>query len=354
MILDPLLDLFRGRAVTIPPMDGALRPDTSLDESEVFLTIPAPDNLVVTAGRTLFSSGAQLLALPDMGSHCPSVATFESDIASLAAAPNGTIAAGLVSGEVHILTEGAAQSAIAGFNCPVAMTFGRDGTLYICNGSDRHPPDAWVHDVMGKNAAGSVWRVSLPGGERTCLADNLAFPFGVMVDEANGRLIVSESWRHRLIGIPLAGGKPEPVLANLPGYPARMAPGENGTLLAIFAPRNRLIEFVLLEDDYRTDMMRDVDSRYWIAPSLSSSRSFLEPLQNGSVRTMGIHKPWSPTRSYGLIVELDGAFQPVTSYHSRANGTRHGMTSAVMRDGRIVATSKGGDMILSVGRKTLS
>ena len=29
MILDPVLDLFRGRAVTIPPMDGAFRPNTA-------------------------------------------------------------------------------------------------------------------------------------------------------------------------------------------------------------------------------------------------------------------------------------------------------------------------------------
>ena len=34
-LLDPILDLFRGKAVTIPPMDGALRPNTALDDAEV-------------------------------------------------------------------------------------------------------------------------------------------------------------------------------------------------------------------------------------------------------------------------------------------------------------------------------
>ena len=67
---------------------------------------------------------------------------------------------------------------------------------------------------------------------------------------------------------------------------------------------------MLQEDDYRNDMMTKFDSRYWIAPSLSASRSFLEPLQCGGVRTMGIHKPWSPSRSYGLVVELDHNFGP--------------------------------------------
>jgi hypothetical protein len=107
---------------------------------------------------------------------------------------------------------------------------------------------------------------------------------------------------------------------------------------------------VLLEDDYRAAMMNEIDSRYWIAPSLSASRSFLEPLQSGGVKTMGIHKPWSPSRSWGLVVELDANLQPVTSYHSRANGTRHGITSAVEYGNAIVAASKGGDAILRVQR----
>ena len=28
MIFDPILDIFRGKAVTVPPMDGALKPNT--------------------------------------------------------------------------------------------------------------------------------------------------------------------------------------------------------------------------------------------------------------------------------------------------------------------------------------
>ena len=33
MIFDPILDIFRGKAVTIPPMDGALKPNTALDDA---------------------------------------------------------------------------------------------------------------------------------------------------------------------------------------------------------------------------------------------------------------------------------------------------------------------------------
>ena len=49
-LLDPLLDLFRGKAVTIPPMDGALKPNTALDDAEVVAAALAPDNLAVLNG----------------------------------------------------------------------------------------------------------------------------------------------------------------------------------------------------------------------------------------------------------------------------------------------------------------
>ena len=70
MILDPLLDLFRGKAVTIPPMDGALRPNTALDEAEILNACEEPDNLVSAAGQAPFSSGKQIFATDRWQTHC--------------------------------------------------------------------------------------------------------------------------------------------------------------------------------------------------------------------------------------------------------------------------------------------
>jgi hypothetical protein len=349
MMLDPLLDFFRGKAVTIPPMDGPLRPNNALEEAEVLLACDRPDNLIPSAGNLLFSSGGNLMSLDGK-----IIASFDAQITALASDGNVGLAIGLDSGRIEI--RGSLTKTIDGFNCPVALAFDGPDTLYVCNGSGIHKPSDWVFDVMGKQAGGSVWHVSLATGERRCLARDLAFPFGVAVDRVNDRLIVAESWRHRLIGIPLSGGgAPVPLLSQLPGYPARLSPLQNrGMLLSLFAPRNRLIEFVLLEDDYRATMIGEIDSRYWIAPSLSASRSFLEPLQSGAVKSMGIHKPWSPSRSWGLVVELDANLQPTASYHSRANGTRHGVMSAVEHEDTIIAASKGGDAILRIQRTSES
>ena len=342
MILDPLLDLFRGKAVTIPPMDGALRPNTALDDAKIITSCEAPDNITFSADKLFYSCGDKLFTTAS----AKPVAPFNSAITAIATS-GAALAIGLESGRIEFHKSKIA--ALEGFNCPTALAFDGPDNLYICNGSDTHSPSEWAADLMRKNASGSLWHVSLATRERRCLAKGLAFPYGLIVDAKNNRVVISESWKHRLVSIPSQGGKPTIVLANLAGYPARMsATSAGGYVLSLFAPRNRLIEFVLLEDDYRNAMLNEIDSRYWIAPALSASRSFLEPLQSGGVKTMGIHKPWSPSRSYGLVAVLDETFQPVTSYHSRANGTRHGITSAIEHDGKIIATSRGGDAILQV------
>lgn len=347
MILDPLLDFFRGQAVTIPPMDGALRPNMALDEADILKSCEEPDNIVSVAGKLIYSSGREIFAT---NSGKP-IASFASTITALAANSSGTIVVGLNTG--GIVFHKSKIPPLGGFNCPTALVFDGANDLYICNGSDTHSASEWAADLMQKNSSGSLWHVSLDSGERRCLAKNLAFPYGLVVDAPNSRVIVSEAWRHRLVSIPVQGGMPKPVLAKLAGYPARITrKSSGGFILCLFAPRNRLIEFVLQEDGYRNAMLNEIDSRYWIAPSLSASRSFLEPLQNGGVKTMGIHKPWSPSRSYGLIVELDSNFLPITSYHSRANGTRHGITSAIEHEGEIIATSRGGNLILRVTPET--
>lgn len=352
MIFDPILDIFRGKAVTIPPMDGALKPNNALDEADVLAEADAPDNLCSNGDYLFLSSGNRVLAI-EAGDGAPyEVAKFDSAVTALAAAPGQPLAIGLDDGALRLMSDtGEVRDldAPGGCKCPTALAFDDKGALYVCQGSSRHRPSDWAVDIMEKNEAGSVWRIDLTSSEATLLAQSLAFPYGVLV-EADGSVVVSEAWRHRLLRLPANGDAPIPVLAKLSGYPARLTrASDGGAWLALFAPRNRLIEFTLLENAYRADMMREVPREYWIAPALSPQSSFLEPLQSGGVKTMGIHKPWSPSRSYGLVVKLDAKLQPQASYHSRANGRRHGVTAVAEFGGRVLAASKGGDAILNIG-----
>jgi hypothetical protein len=345
MIFDSLLDVFRGKAITIPPMDGPLRPNTALDEAAVVRRAAEPDNLCFDGRQVLYSSGTEVLALT--GDAPLTIASYESPVAALAVSPTGELAVALDDG--HLLIGDRELPSPGGLASLTALAFGDAETLFLCQGSGRHRPSDWVVDLMERNATGSVWRLDLRSGDALCLAKDLAFPYGLLV-ESGGGLVVAESWRHRLLRVARDGGAATPILSKLPGYPARLAPaGDGGAWLTLFAPRNRLIEFVLEEESYRADMMREVPRDCWIAPSLSSGASFLEPLQCGGVKTMGVHKPWSPSRSYGLVVRLDSALRPVTSFHSRTNGRRHGVTSAVEVGGRVLVSSRGGGAILDIG-----
>ncbi|MFD2058482.1 hypothetical protein ACFSQT_36985 [Mesorhizobium calcicola] len=344
MILDPVLDLFRGKAVTIPPLDGAFRPNTLLDDAPAFTELSEPDNLLISSDRLLASSGNAIHSIAE-GAAPSVVETFPSSVTALALSPAGELTVGLESGKLVIA--GKEVSLPAGIRCITALAYADDGMLWLANGSAEHAPSQWAADLMKKGASGSLWKQDAAGGGFRKVADEIAFPYGL---HPMGRdVLVSESWRHQLVRFDGANGNRSTVLTHLPGYPARLSPSaDGGAWLALFAPRNRLIEFVLQETHYRQDMLEQVPPAYWIAPALASSRSFLEPLQCGGIRTMGIHKPWSPSRSYGLVVRLDRQLQPQFSLHSRANGTRHGICSAAERDGRLFIASRGGDCVLSV------
>ncbi len=340
-------DAFLGRgsaSVTIPAMDGALRPNQRLDQGRVLRSVPAPDSLAAADGTVLYASGDGVRRLRPGEPADETIEAFDADVTCLAAFADGTWAVGLEDGRVLVRRPSGLQLLQAGGTCPTALAL--DGnSIVVAHGSSRHPPSRWRHDLIERGSSGSVWRAPLDGGAPSRLADGLAWPAGVLTRD--GAVLVSESWRHRLLR--LDGRTTEVVLDDLPGYPSRLAPtSAGGALLAVFAPRSQLVEFVLREAGYRKRMMAEIDEAYWIAPALVSGRSFLEPLQGGGVKHMATLNPWAPTRSYGLVARLDASWQPVASWHSRAGGVFHGVTDAIEHDGGLLVASKGGDAIVAI------
>jgi hypothetical protein len=355
-VLSRAVDRFRGSgtaAVTIPSLDGALRPNQRLEEAAAVLPIETPDNLVGDGSRILFSSGSTVFALTGEGATTTveRAVEFERCVACIDIHPEGGMVVGLA-GDGIVLRggphDGKRIAALDGrpILCPTALRFADTQRLILCLGSQQNDPAEWKRDLLDGNASGSIWSIDLDSGRGTCLADHLAWPNGV-IEAAPGRIVVAESWRHQLIDV--GSGRRAPVLADLPGYPARLACAtDGGYWLTIFAPRSQLVEFVLRERGFRGRMMREMGSEFWVAPSLHHTTDYREPLQSGAIRQLGELKPWAPSRSYGLIVRLDEAFNPINSFHSRANGKRHGITSCIEIDGRLLATSWGGGVILSI------
>jgi hypothetical protein len=189
-----------------------------------------------------------------------------------------------------------------------------------------------------------VLSLDVATGRVRTLAAGLHYAFGACA--AGEAVLVSESWRHRIIAITPNGSR-RTVLDNLPVYPSRLSPAASGGFwLTAFTARTQLVEFVLRESAYRRRMMNEIDPEYWIAPKLRSGLSFLEPMQGAHLKTMGVVKPWAPPRSYGLVIRLNASGVPLYALHSRVDGVNHGVVAAVEMDGSLFAIAKGPGRLL--------
>lgn len=334
-------------AVTVPPLDGALRPNRALDEAPERIELEGIDCLAVHDGRLIASAGYGLFERAANGAW-DRRAEFGSPIACIASLGDGGLAVALDGGEIVVSggSRDGRRYRLDAANSVTAMAHS-GGALIVSNGSATNGPDAWQRDLLERNATGSIWRIDLDRGSASQIVGGLAWPAGLAVDAAG--LVISEAWKHRLVKVGLSQpGSPEILHADLPGYPGRLAPAADGWWLALFAPRSQLVEFVLREPAYRKRMMAEVPEAYWVAPRLRAGRSFYESLQGGGVKHLGMLKPWAPTMSAGLCVRLDASFQPRSSLQSRADGETHGVTCAVEHQGRVFVAARGDGVIVSL------
>jgi Strictosidine synthase len=344
----------------IPSMDGPLRPNSDLDDCPVLLdkeAISKPDDVAIGPDGILYiSSGNRVLRhSPDSG--LTELVKFDAPATAITCLREGGLAVCLDGVGIHISGgpyDGTRLVTADGsdINSPTAISESGDGHLYITQGSALHMAGDWVHDLMEKNSTGRVLRWHPEQGTCEVLAENLAFPNGLLIEENGQTLVVCESWSHSLFRMsadPETEFEREILIPNLPGYPGRLcARNGGGFWVCLFGMRTEMLEFVLEEDDYRQEMMDTIDPEYWVRPKLEPERHFLEPLQGGGFRVLGIIKPWAPPRSYGLIVRLDSDFGIIGSMHSRADGAVHGITGLAAGPDKVIAAAKGSQKIIYI------
>lgn len=333
---------------SVPVFDGALKPNGLLESAPVFLERPGLEDMAVAAdGRLALACGTEVLRLGP-GAAVETIARMPSPVQALAAFRDGLAVA--TEAGVTFVSGGLDGQHVpppenAPMRCVNALCEGADGSLLISEGSRATAYEHWSEDLLSHGRTGRVLEYWPESGDCRVRARGLAYCYGVC-QGARG-ILVSESWAHRVRGID--GEEAHHGLSEIPGYPSRMAPASDGGFwLTVFAPRTQLLEFVLREDAFRMEMMRTIEPCYWVAPALSSGADFLEPLQQGSVRQMGILKPWAPPRSYGLVLRLSADLDPLYSLHSRVGGRHHGITAALEFEGHLLALSKGSGRILRV------
>jgi hypothetical protein len=336
--------LGRGEAsITIPIFDGALKPNQMLEDAEVVAEFEEAGDLAADSQGILVADGARIVR-PAGGE----IAHFDRPVTAFCTLPDGGIAVALDGKELRVnggALDGFASTGPAGSPFVAANAIGRlvDGRLAVTDGSLQQPCDRWVHDLMGRGASGRLIGVDPKNGEARELARGLEYAFGAC--PMDGEILVSESWRHRLVAI--GTGRPRPVLIRLPVYPSRLVPATGGGFwMTAFTARTQLVEFVLRETAFRRRMVKEIAPEHWIAPRLRSGKSYLEPMQGAHLRTMGVLKPWAPPRSYGLVVRLSATGQPVYSLHSRVDGINHGVVAAAEFGDALYLLAKGPGRLL--------
>ncbi len=349
-VLKDLTDRFFGRgdaAITVPPFDGALKPNQLLEEAAVVCELEAPEDLATDGTAVFVADGKRILRL-DAGGPVE-VAALDAVVTALACLPGGGFAVALDGRSVRLVGgahDGRAWDAANGraFSAVNALSAAPDGGLLATDGSQTRPYAQWSHDLMELGRSGRLVALSPADGGAREIATGLAYAFGACAT-ADGAW-VSETWRHRLVRYD-GGRSGTAVVDRLPAYPSRLTPAAGGGYwLTAFTARTQLIEFILREPAYRKRMMAEIDPRYWVAPSLSASSSFMEPMQGAHIKTMGILKPWAPPRSYGLVIRLTPEGLVRYSLHSRVDGTHHGVVAAVECGGALSVLSKGRGRIL--------
>lgn len=354
MMFDRVMNSIRSmgnrRSLSTPVFDGAFKPNSILEQADVMFEREGLEDMALTAdGRLLVACGRAVLEIGTDGT-AAEVARFDQPVSALAGLPDGSIAVGLgdrvVSGIGTDAQRTTQEAQGKPFVAVTALAPMADGGLLVCDGSGKHSVADWAHDLMGKQRKGRVLRIDPATGAAETVASGLAYAYGAL-EQTDGTHLVSETWAH---GVTRVGkGRAVPAISQLPGYPARMAPdGAGGFWLTLFSGRTQLTEFVLTEDAYRQEMMRTIEPEYWVGPAYRSGSDFLEPLQGGGVRQMGILKPWAPPRSYGLIVHFDAGLNPEYSFHSRVGGRNHGICAAVQQGDALYILSKGAGRVLKL------
>ncbi|MEM6439799.1 MAG: hypothetical protein AAF763_08935 [Pseudomonadota bacterium] len=339
--------LGRGEAsIVVPTLDGVLKPNAALDGAEPVFDARSPRDLASDGAHLYLADGTHLLRLD--GAEARPVQDFGRRLTAIAALPDGRFAVALDGTEVRLLDRPDATTPArtwtgGGMTAVNALAPDGAGGLVATDGSSRHGADDWVRDLMEQRRGGRILRLR-EDGEAEVAADQLGHAFGAAA--RGDDLLVSESWRHRLLRLS-RDGRRQVALPRLPVYPSRLSPAAGGGWwLTAFAARSRLVEFVLREPAFLKRMIAELDPDHWIAPRLRSGESVMEPMQGAHLKTMGVTKPWAPPRAYGMVIRLDAAAQPVGSLQSRADGRIHGVVSAAEHAGHLHLLARGPRQVL--------
>ena len=327
-------------------LEGVLGPNHRLDDAAGF-PAPSPEALCIApSGHMLFTAGMAIHALPAWGGLPALWKAFDRAVTALCCSPGGRVGVGLADGRIAVFEPSGQPS--ADWSVPPALSsvadcvFLSEDELAIVDPGYRADENILSVAPWDPSERGKVLVIKR-SGEARAIIGGLHCPIGISRD-AKGDVIVTELERARIVD-----GSGAVRQSGYPAYVGRIRRTAAGYVLACLARRDPLIEFLKTEQDFVAEMKAKIPARHWIAPRLSPDFSHDFPIELGATRLFGEIKPWAPSFSYGLVIELDGGLMPVASAHSRANGRRHAISDATVWNGDLIAVSKASGEILNLG-----
>ena len=326
-------------------LEGTLGPNNRLEDA-CGIRVEAPDALCVGAdGRLFFSAGRSVLYLGKWGEPPQSFAAFDEPVTALCSGPADLIAIGTLGGGLRVC-EGSgrlkAWIAPSGLSAAADLLFLSDDELAVVDHGYTTAEPLLSLAPWDDTARGRLVSVRSDGEVRV-LAGGLNCPMGVARDQ-RGELIVTEFERARIVD---QSGKVRQ--AGYPGYLGRLRKTGTGYVMTCLSRRDPLIEFLKTERNFVDSMKATIPSQYWIGPRVNPEFSHEFPIELGATRLFGEIKPWAPSFSYGLVIELSDTLMPVGSAHSRADGGRHAISDALVWNGDLIAVSKASGELLNLG-----
>jgi Strictosidine synthase len=347
----------------IQPLDGPLSANTKLDSAPAVIEgLSDPNDIMVTsAGSSYLCVGNRILRYDALDFRSSETAAdLPGEVTGVATHPEGGLVACVAGSGLHFIGGPRAGKvvAVAGsdpLRCLTGVAVAQNGDIFVTDGSRQCLPSDWVVDLINKGRSGRLVHVDAAGSNATVILDGLGFAHGVALTHNQETVVVTESWKHRVLALDVttssrqAAAASIPGLDNLPGYPARLCRTGSGYALAVFAMRTQLVDFILDgEDAFRKDMMKRVPRQFWAAPQLYAPGHFLDPVQGGGLKKHGSVNAWAPPRSYGLVLLLDYDFAIIDSFHSRVGGACHGVTGVAWGEGVVYAVSKGCRKVVAI------
>ena len=123
-----------------------------------------------------------------------------------------------------------------------ALDISRDGTIYFTDASSKYGQKDYLYDLLESKPHGRFLSYEPDTGQIKVLLKDLYFANGVALSQQEDFVLISETYRYRIVRYWLKGpkaGTHEIFIDNLPGFPVNISSSNKGTFwVALFTVRN--------------------------------------------------------------------------------------------------------------------